>query len=236
MTRSWEDVWADRTLDVSRESLLGRLMAADGLDTAFGSSPEDTWLEFVRRTARTLGVTPGSSVFEIGCGAGAYLYDFAQAGCKVAGLDRSPSLVTFAQEAMPEACISRAEAAAFDAEREYDYVLSCGVFMYFPTLDYAREVIRRAVRGARVGVAILDIPDKAVEDLALEARRAAVGPTYDELYKGLEHLYYPREWVAAELRSAGAGEVRLEDQHIAGYDNSAYRFNAYAWMPDALLA
>jgi hypothetical protein len=140
--------------------------------------------------------------------------------------------VKYAQEAMPRARIELAEAAAFDAERAYDYVLSCGVFMYFDSLEYAREVIHRAVRGARVGVAILDIPDKALEETAHEARRAAVGPeAYDELYKGLEHLYYPREWVAEELRLAGAGSVYVEDQHIAGYDNSAYRFNAYAWMP-----
>ena len=234
MSKSWAEVWADREIDPSKGSTLSQLMAADGLDTAFGTLPEESWLAFVRQVGSTLGITPNASVFEIGCGAGAFLYDFYRSGCAVAGLDLSPSLVAHGRAAMPGADITRREASSFDALASHDFVISCGVFMYFDSLDYAHRVISRAVAGARIGVAILDVPDRATEQEAIAARRAAVGPEiYDERYAGLPHLFYERDWVEAELRRAGARDVRVEDQAIAGYDNSAFRFNAFAWLDSA---
>lgn len=234
MSRTWADVWADRKIDTSKGSTLSQLMAADGLDTAFGTLPEESWLAFVRRVGSTLDVAHDASLFEIGCGAGAFLYDFYRSGCSVAGLDLSPSLVAHAQAAMPGADITHREASSFEAVANYDFVVSCGVFMYFDSLDYARRVIHQSVAGARIGVAILDIPDRATEQDAVAARRAAVGPEiYDERYSGLPHLFYERDWVEAELRSAGAHDIRIEGQSIAGYDNSAFRFNAFAWIDGA---
>ena len=183
---------------------------------------------------RHFGCPQDASLFEIGCGAGAFLYDFYRSGHSVGGLDLSPSLVAYAQAAMPGADITRGEASSFDAVASYDFVISCGVFMYFDSLNYARGVIHQAVAGTRIGVAILDIPDRATEQDAVAARRAAVGPeVYDERYRGLPHLFYERDWVEAELRSAGAQDVRIEGQSIADYDNGAFRFNAFAWIDGA---
>src|SRR5580704_5622526 len=99
--RTWTDVWSARTIDPSLHSPLARLMAADGLDTAFGSVGEEAWRSFVRAAASRLNLQREATVFEVGCGAGAFLYELDAIGCKVAGLDQSAALIDYARAAMP---------------------------------------------------------------------------------------------------------------------------------------
>lgn len=231
MSPTWQEIWRERRLDLSHSTVQKRLMAADGLDTAFGSLTESAWRAFVRHVAQTLGLEPGESVFEVGCGAGAFLYDLYETGCTVAGVDLSEALVGYARDAMPDGSFEVADAAEMAASRTYDFVVSCGVFLYFPSLPYAREVIRRMATHAVKGIAILDVPDRALEEKALAARRAALGESaYDERYRGLSHLYYDREWLTRALQDEGATKLVVEDQNIPGYGNSAFRFNVFAWF------
>lgn len=224
----WKDVWARRSLDRSRP-LLEALMAADGLDTGFGSVGAAPFADFVRRTAARLGLGPGRSVFEVGCGAGGFLWELDRLGCAVGGLDASPALVEIAREVLPRGAFLCAEAAELPEAPQADVVLSFGVFLYFPSLDYAREVLRRMAARARGPVAVLDVPDRARMEAALAARRATLGPEeYAKKYAGLDHLYYERAWMEAELRALGFADVVTEDQSIEGYPNGAFRFNAVA--------
>jgi SAM-dependent methyltransferase len=227
MTQNWKRVWDNRRLDPSAGSTLAQLMTADGLDTGFGSVSEDSWRAFVRSAAADLAVAPGESVFEVGCGAGAFLLDLYERGVTVAGIDQSAALVGFAREAMPNGRFAVADAAAFDADKPYDVVVACGVFLYFPDLTYASEVIGRMCRKARRAVGIFDTPDLAKRDAALALRRASMGPEeYEARYAGLDHLYYGKEWMRDALAAHGLGGVRVDDQRVAGYANASYRFNA----------
>jgi hypothetical protein len=64
----------------------------------------------------------------------------------------------------------------------------------------------------------------------MAARRASLGPEeYEKRYRGLDHRYYSRDWIAAELRALGFGRVEVESQAIEGYANGLYRFNARAF-------
>lgn len=225
----WAEVWERRTIDPSVDSLLARLMAADGLDTGFGSVTEQAWRDAVSTVMARLGLRPGERVFEVGCGAGAFLFPLYERGVQVGGLDRSPTLVGFAHEAMPSGRFEVAEATAHGDET-WDFVVSSGVFLYFPDLDYAWKVVEAMVRRARRGVAILDVPDLARRDEALAMRRAHLGEAaYTERYRGLDHLYLERRWLADALTSAGCGAVEVEDQQLHGYANGAHRFNAFGW-------
>ena len=80
MTDRWAEVWARRTVEPS-DSLLASLMAADGLDTAFGAVSPANWATFARQfVMERLGLAAGCRVFEVGCGAGAFLLPLAEAG------------------------------------------------------------------------------------------------------------------------------------------------------------
>lgn len=232
MSRTWRDVWAEVHVDPSRHTVLSRLMGLDGLDTPFGVPTETAWREFVWCVVDTLGISAGSTVLEVGCGAGAFLYDLYRAGHAVAGLDPSEAQVGHARQAMPGADFWVAEATALDSRKTHDFVVSCAVFLYFPDLVYAREVIRRIASTATKGIAILDVPDVALEERALAARRALLGEAkYEERYRGLDHLYYERDWLKKAFYAEGATTVRVEDQAIPGYGNGPFRFNLFAWFP-----
>jgi hypothetical protein len=81
-------------------------------------------------------------------------------------------------------------------------------------------------------VAILDLADEARRAETLVFRRKALGDqVYDQHYSKLEHLFFPRDWIAEALSSCGLTDVEVRDQAIAGYPNSAYRFNAFGFKP-----
>jgi SAM-dependent methyltransferase len=234
-TERWKDVWEARSLQPARGSALAQLMAADGLDTGFGDVAEADWLAYVARTADLLGVTPATSVFEVGCGAGAFLYELYRRGCPVGGVDRSATLVRFARATLPGGRFDVADAVELNPGEPADVVLSSGVFMYFPSLEYAHLVIERMVAKATRAVAVLDVPDAATRAEALAHRIATVGGerAYRERYEGLEHLYYDRDWVTDALRACGVVDVRVADQEIAHYENARFRFNAWGTVPSA---
>lgn len=232
MTARWKDVWAARTLDASKASMLERLMAADGLDTGFGNVTEPAWRAFVARTATILDIGQGSRVFEVGCGAGAFLYPLYEAGCVVGGLDQSAALISYASAAMPEGQWTQGDASALAPSEGWDVVLACGVFMYFPDPGYARGVIARMAAKATRSIALLDVPDVARQAEAMAFRRGAMGEAeYEAKYRGLDHLFYDRSWMTRVLVEVGAADVRIEDQQVSGYQNARFRFNAYATLP-----
>lgn len=230
MSPTWREVWDRRQLDASLRSPLARLMAADGLDTGFGSVTEEAWRGFVQQVTSAFAVGAETTIFEVGCGAGAFLYDLYERGCAVAGLDQSAALVSYARQAMPRGQFTVADAASIDVAEPYDMVISCGVFLYFPSLDYARTVIGLMAAKARRAVAILDVPDLARREQALALRRRALGAAaYEAKYGGLDHLYYDKDWLMDALDACGLVRVRAEDQAIPGYANAAYRFNVFGW-------
>ena len=227
---TWKQVWEARRLDESLPSVLARLLAADGMDTGFGSVGEEAWRRYVLDIAAAMGMAAPASVFEVGCGAGAWLYELGRLGCRVAGLDASPALIGYARRHIPGGDWLTGDAAALDPSPPYDFVVSSGVFLYFPSLDYARGVLERMLRKARRGVVVLDVPDAARRAEALEMRRRMAGEeAYRRRYAGLDHLYFERSWFASALDSLGAAGVRIQDQAIEGYPNSRFRFNVLAW-------
>lgn len=222
---AWHQVWRNRSVGAGTLGLPD-LMAADGFDQ-LGAVDEASWRGYVTGCADRLGLRPGDSVFEVGCGAGAFLLPLAEAGCSVTGLDYSPELVAAARTALPGADIAVGEARDLDLAGGYDVVVSNGVFLYFPDLTYAATVLSRMVAGARRGVAVLDVPDRGRQEQALRQRRAQLGEqTYQRRYSGLDHLYFDRAWFDAIMGPSWV--VQTCDQELGGYFNAAHRFNVFA--------
>jgi SAM-dependent methyltransferase len=229
----WKEVWQARELPRAGQSRLTRLLVADGFDTPFSGFDEANWVDFVERRASDLRLTPGTSVFDVGCGAGAFLYVLYQQGCRVAGIDWSPRLVETARAVMPEGDFEVAEARALAVRPQADAVVSCAVFAYFPSLGYAEAVIERMVAKATRAVAVLDVPDAAKREAALEYRASMGGgpDPYAQRYEGLEHCYYDRRWFADVLRRHGLTRIEVSDQDLANYGNAAFRFNIWGFKP-----
>jgi trans-aconitate methyltransferase len=199
-------------------------MAADGLDTGFGSVGESAWRTFVLDCALKMNIKPGERVYEVGCGAGAFLLPLAEQGIRVGGIDYSPALVGHAREYLPAGDWRVGDAA--QAVPPCEHAAACGVFLYFPSLDYAARVVRAMTSAATRGVMILDIPDSDRRETTEAARRAHLGEAaYAEKYRGLDHFYYRRDWFGRVLDGF---ECTVEDQAIAGYGNAAGRFNVFA--------
>jgi trans-aconitate methyltransferase len=228
----WDALWKRRAIPPSQGSTLADLMAADGLDSGFAGLSEASWSASIRRLAADLSLTPGTSVFEVGCGAGAVLYEIERLGCEVGGVDLSPALVGKAAEAIPSGRFEVSGAAALQVTPQVDAVISFGVFLYFSSLAYAAQVLDRMVEKARRVVAVLDVPDLATreEDLAYRHKQAGGEAAYEVRYAGLDHRYYDRSWLADALRARGLVDVHVEDQAIDGYGNAPFRFNAWGFV------
>ncbi len=175
-------------------------MAAAGPDVAAGRVSEDTWRDFVERIAETLDIGPGTSVFDVGCGAGAFLLPFAENGYLVGGIDPSPSLVEKARAAMPRGQWRVGSAGTLDPGEPWDVVVSVSRFAGFKDLDEARGVLARMTAKATHAIAVLDVPDAAVD----------------------------RTWMLHTLAEIGASAVQIEDQRLEGDPLAASRFNVFA--------
>lgn len=227
----WKEIWSRRQPDESNNTTLARLITSDGFDQAFGGIREQAWVDFVRRFADTLGLQPGNSVFDVGCGAGAFLYDLYAKGINVGGIDISPGLIKTAKQVMPKGTFDVCDAAGLDTSDRFDAVISFGAFLYFDSLDYARQVIELMAAKAHMAVAVLELPDAAKRESAIRFRQAAAGgrQAYEDRYRGLDHLYFDKDWVLQAFADCGLLDVRIEDQEINGYPNAPFRFNAFGF-------
>lgn len=230
-TDDWRPVWERKGAQVQDGALdLSELLRANGYDTGHGDITVDAWTSYTDKVLDLLGAESGHSIYEVGCGAGAFLMPSAQAGLADAGSDYSSTLVAAASKALPDGEFECCEASKIPSLPQYDFVVASGVFMYFPDLEYAGAVIRAMVAKARRGIAILDNPDLAhkEETLALRYQVAGSKEEYEKRYQGLDHLYFDRNWFARLLESAGATSVVIRDQEIQDYGNAAGRFNVFA--------
>lgn len=233
MSSGWDAIWAARRLPEAGVDgpSLRQLMDADGLDSGFARVEERAWRDFAGRVALTLSLQPGETVFEVGCGAAAFLRPLHEMGYVVSGVDHSPALVGLARRAGIGQDFTVGDASRLDPTGAADAVVSMGVFLYFDTLDYVDEVLDRMVRKARRVVAVLDLPDIATQKEAMAHRELVAGgaAAYAARYAGLEHRFYDRAWFADALRARGLVDVHVQDQAIDGYGNAPFRFNAWGF-------
>ncbi len=228
---NWHAVWNRREDRTADHDVLEKLIALDGFDTGAGRIAADDWRTQARTLAARLGLGPRSSVYEVGCGAGAFLYALREVGVRVAGADYAESLVRIARRHMPEASFDHARADALEPAPQADVVMANSVFHYFPDLRYAEDVLDRMLAKAGRAVAVLEIPDATLRDEAEGMRREVLDPaTYAEKYRGLEHLYYSREWFRRTAEDRGL-RCEIFDQCVPNYLQNAYRFNCIFHKP-----
>jgi SAM-dependent methyltransferase len=241
MNQQWSDVWSSRGLTDSdphlrAELALGDLLRIDGWDVGAGAIEESSFLAYAKHVGDRLGLREGSRVFEIGCGAGAFLMALRQHWpLLVSGSDFAPGLLSIASAVMPDGDFYLADATQPPPEamvssllQSGDATILNGVLHYFPSIEDVASIIRW-LAPLSTRVALLEIPDAATQQESENERAGKLPPgEYARRYaeSGLTHLYIDR---GALMKLAGdAGfTVELEDQQIGGYAQSRFRFNAY---------
>jgi SAM-dependent methyltransferase len=226
MNNRWQQIWQNRHVVLPTTSILPCLMAEDGFDT-FNGIQESAWMIYHDQISSRLQIQPHDSIFETGCGAGAFLYPWYLRQMNVGGIDYSGNLIEIARRIMPRADLQIHEAIHLNPEEPYDIVVANSVFFYFQGLDYAASVLTRMLQKARRAVAILDVADLARKEECIAQRRKALGPVeYEKKYAGLDHLYYDRNWFSDAVRGLNV-KVHVEDQNIPGYAHNPFRFNVF---------
>ncbi len=227
MNSRWQGVWNQRKPPDDKTVGLRDLLDLDGYDTAVSQITPDNMRSYARTISEILGITTGSSVYEVGCGAGAFLYALReQIEIWIGGCDYSSALIDVTRRVLPAGDFAVLEAAELPQVPYYDLVISNGVFHYFPDLDYAGRVLDLMIAKSRRAVAVLDIPDLSRRDAAERMRRDKFkADEYERRYAGLEHLYYPSGWFL-DLAATHNVDCRIFPSQIPNYIQSKFRFSA----------
>ena len=220
----WFDVWSRRENFAATLDLQG-LLALDGFDTGAGSIAAEDFLSSVVSVREKLGVFEGASVFEVGCGAGAFLYALNSiVPIDANGLDWSQKLIAYARKSLPNGDFLCIPAVDMLQSPRYDYVVSNSLFHYLSETDAALVLSQMKLK-ARRGIAVLDVPDLSKREEAEELRRGALSPgEYAIKYRGLQHTYYEKDWF---LKVSGDYEVEINQGSIPNYLQSHLRFNVF---------
>jgi 2-polyprenyl-3-methyl-5-hydroxy-6-metoxy-1,4-benzoquinol methylase len=184
-------------------SLLQALFTASGYESKVAKTDLAAWLNFIKSIIMTYEIDDTKSVFEIGCGAGSFLYNIQDIAKSVGGADYCEALIEHAKQIIKSDDLSAVEAIAIPTEPKYDVVLAVGCCVYFPSKEYATQVLDVMVAKANKIVGIVDINDELKKPLAEKTRRENVGKDYDVLYAGLDHLYLSHEFFEDYAKKSG---------------------------------
>lgn len=236
MDMKWKKIWNAREVDLSDPQApldIAHLIELNGFDTGAGDYSAAQYAQTVQSESERHQITASSHVFEVGCGSGALLKVLQQQiECQVSGCDFSENLVKVANS-ITASPIQWAEANAFNLEPSVDVILSHSVFQYFPSHDYAKQVIQRMYSKLRPGgtISVMDVNDAALKADYHEFRASFCESkeTYERLYLGeTKHMFYQKEWLTQSLTAAGFKDVAFFEHVVKSYKNSQYRFNVFA--------
>jgi trans-aconitate methyltransferase len=220
---NWQHIWnRDERLN---NIILDCLIRADGFDTSAGSFTVTNWLEYVGELTKKINLNNFDTVFDVGCGSGAFLFPLSMNNHEVGGVDYSKPLIDLASIFFKSDAFIVNEAINIDIKKAFDVVISHSVFHYFKDLEYAREVVISMIQKSKRKVAFLDINDKSKEDKYHQIRMKGMNKEeYKQKYNGLNHMFYHKGWfenIAQEFNL----KCEIFDQDFSDYGNSTLRFN-----------
>lgn len=224
MENNWKKIWSSRNaLQISEINLID-LIALDGFDAGAGKIEIEDWRKYASSISAKLNLKAGDSVYEVGCGGGAFLYALCEnLQLKIGGNDYGEGLINAARKVFPSGDFECVEAAKIDTKTKYDYVISNGVFHYFEEV-YAEDVLLKMIEKSRNGVCVLEIPDIKTRSESEKMRRELLShEEYEKKYKGLQHTYYDRAWFVNVAEKSGR-HCEVFDGCVPNYAQNKFRF------------
>lgn len=224
MDCSWKSVWDGRCTHLDHENLLQSLIHMDGFDVGAGGICVDDWLGYTKLIAEILQIENGESVFEVGCGSGAFLFGLLQyKQIKVGGLDYSKALIEVAETVL-DGDFYHLEATYVSEMGIYDFYISNGVFHYFDE-PYAKQVLGNMLLKSRRAVLISEVPMLDKFDESEEHRRGSLGlEEYERKYKNLKHTYFTTDFFSDVAKKLGF-EAQFYYDLVPNYSQGKFRFS-----------
>lgn len=231
----WKETWNKRDKEIKITDnifdMFCKLKKADGYDTLIEDGYYEGMLEEWKRTNEEISRNGVSfnSVYEVGCGSGVNLYlskNLLKVD-KLGGIDYSKPLIEIARHVLADADLQYGEAVEMEIYPNYDFVLSEGVFVYFPDMQYGMHVLEKMFEKADKVVVVKDIYDLEKKDACMATRRASI-ENYDERYKGLEKTFYARELFIkfADEKKCKYKMIEPKNEH---YWNNDFTFDFYLY-------
>ena len=217
----WADIWESR-VDEPKKMSHNELLIANGYDNPRATlyswnlgRAQDYYWSLIR-------LEEHDTIYEVGCGAGAFLYPAHEQQHKVGGLDLSNNLIEIAKINLPGGEFIQGDAMSLSIEEKWDHVVSFGLFFYFPDMEYVEALLHKMLEKANKTVCLYDLPDAAKMEECENMRRSTT-PNYDVDYADLKHLYFDKMWFCNFANKYNL-HLTLFDQAIPNYENGKYRF------------
>lgn len=201
MAKKWHEIWSERQfIQEQSETILESLIKMDGFDTPLGKMTESDWRDHVNESVKNLDLTTNETVFEIGCGCGAFIYVLYEKGFHVSGIDFSLPLIEIAKKVMPDSSANFQLCDAIDLkEIKADSIIANHVFHYFPSHEYVSTVLETVMK-SECKVLITALPDVNFKKESESFRAGALTDReYEEKYDGLDILYFSKSWILNEV-------------------------------------
>ena len=236
----WKSIWDKKTIEcpigeTDEKQLFLKMKEANGFDIVDGASTYEAFLKqfeelqteityYQQKTEKKV-----STLYEVGCGNGANLLLTSEMGYKSSGIDYSKSLVEGGNKILAKygIVLDHGNADEIDVITKYDVLLSNGVFAYFKDLEYAEKVLESMLNKANCMIALIDIHDKDKEDSYYKYRRELI-PNFDELYKDLPKLFYPKVFFEEFARKNDL-EIKFVKTDIKEYWNNEFIYSCYMY-------
>ena len=127
---------------------------------------DESWQQLALDVKQKLNLVQSDSLLDEGCGSGLLLSKLAGQCAAVSGVDYAQAMVDTAQQLLPHSEFYCGEATTLRFDNNaFDKLLSYSIFHYFPSQDYAIEVIKEMIRVVKPGGVILigDVLDAEFE-------------------------------------------------------------------------
>ena len=225
---TWKDIW-DKKSRVNN-IVLECLVKADGFDSVAGSFSVEEWKSYVAELYSLIGIKKHHSIFDFGCGSGAFLFNHFLNGGNVGGVDYSSQLIGLAKGFMGAANFIVGDASEIKCAGNYDIVTSHSVFQYFDDLLMAENVLANMCLMAKEKIAILDINDEShaaiyhTERIAKFKENGLSENDYWDKYRDLEYLFYNKDFFS-DFAIQNNLKIKISPQTNVHYGNSKLRFN-----------
>ncbi len=231
---NWYKIWNAKKLDKLEIINLEELIKINGFDSAVGGYSPKEWLLMISSFVKLLNLKSNTDIYEIGCGAGTFLYSIKKIiDVNCYGIDYSSYLINIAKTLLRDSQFKVSEAILMPSfKKKFDIIFAHSVFHYFPNQNYAFEVIKKANKLLKPGgkICLLDLNDKKYEKESLQIRMNSFinEEEYKKSYKGLEHLFLCKENLEFNLKKLGFKDIKFFDPVTKGNFIRKYRFNVMA--------
>ena len=135
--KSWKSIWNSKSIQSKEKISISDLIKLDGFDTGCGLYDEVSWVEMVRDFVNIVDLPPNSNVYEIGWGAGGFLYTIKEiVDINCFGIDYSKNLIDIAKRVIPEGKFLEDEAINIQANGKEFNLYNKTLPLLLPTAKY----------------------------------------------------------------------------------------------------